>query len=198
MDNLRRQYFHPRVFLISRQDKPGARPGIKRPHRTFQIVSWLRPIETAFAALKFFCVGYAVVRLWLWRNIARAQIIEGGDDHCGAQRSQGVVQILCRGGRRNRYRLAPDHGAGIEAFVHRHDGDPGLGVTAENSAMNGCSPPPARQQGRVHIYTAKTRRCQHGLRQDEAISRDHGDIGLKGGKFLLGGVVFKALRRAHG
>ena len=80
------------------------------------------------------------------QDVTLRQLHERIDDHACAQRSQSVMQ---RGrGVIGRDRLAGhgDHGAGIETFIHLHQGDAGFGIARLNGTMNRCGTSPAGQQ----------------------------------------------------
>ena len=78
--------------------------------------------------------------------------------------------------------------AGIQARVHLHQADAGFGVAGQNGAVDRGRAAPARQQRGVDVDAAEPWGIKHGLRQDQAVSHDHGDIGIQAGKgrLLLG------------
>ena len=60
-------------------------------------------------------------------------------------------------------------------------------VAGHDGALDRRGPAPARQQRGMDVEAAMARRVQDGFGQDEAVGRDHGDIGIQrreGGGFL--------------
>ena len=97
------------------------------------------------------------------------------------------------------------HVAGIQAGIHLHDGDAGLGVAGFDRAVDGRGAAPARQQAGVDVEAAARGRIEHPLRQDQAIGGHDHHIGLGRGNGGLGlGCIFRifavqtqAARLAH-
>jgi hypothetical protein len=88
----------------------------------------------------------------------------------------------------DRDRVPRHDGPGVEPGVHAHHADPGLGVARQDGALDGRRTAPARQQRRVNVEAAVARMIEHGLRQDEAVGRDHHDVRRDGQqrRLLLG------------
>ena len=61
--------------------------------------------------------------------------------------------------RPDRRGLAQQHRPGIEARLHRHDAHAGLGIPGHDRALDGRRPPPARQQARMDVQTARAGAC---------------------------------------
>lgn len=70
--------------------------------------------------------------------------------------------------------------AGIHAMPNTHNGNASNLITSENRTLNGSSPTPTRQQGRMNIHNTKRRHMQHLIRQNTAISSHTENIGLCG------------------
>ena len=126
-------------------------------------------------------IGHALG--WLRLRGERFYMRQDLDDFFTAQRGQGRVQIARSVMRCNLKRGAGQNRAGIQPCFHLHDANAGLRIACHDRALNGGRPAPARQKRGVDIQTAKARRIQHGLRQDQPIGDDHGNIGIQRGKF---------------
>jgi hypothetical protein len=115
----------------------------------------------------------------------RAQAATGGqlqrlDDQAPAQRGQAVVQAGRGVGLGDGQALFQQHVAGVQARIHLHDGDAGLGVAGLDGAVDGRRAAPARQQRGVDVEAAQARRVEHPLRQDQAVGGHHHHVGLRG------------------
>lgn len=66
----------------------------------------------------------------------------------------------------------------IHAMPDAHDRNASNLITSENRTLNGSSPTPTRQQGRMNIHNTKRRHMQHLIRQNTAISSHTENIGL--------------------
>ena len=62
------------------------------------------------------------------------------------------------------------HRAGIEAFIHLHDANPGFTVAGFDGALNGRRPTPAGKQGSMDVPAAVFRALQDFCGQDQSIS----------------------------
>ena len=80
-----------------------------------------------------------------------------------------------------------DDGAGIEPFIHAHDGDAGGGIAGENGGGDGGCAPPAWEQGGVDVDAAVLWQRQHGGRQNLAVGGDDDEVRLERGQLLNGG-----------
>jgi hypothetical protein len=101
-------------------------------------------------------------------------------DQAGAERGQAVVQAGSGVVGQDGLALDQQHVAGIEAGVHLHDRDAGLGVAGLDRAMDRRGAAPARQQRAVDVQAAQARQVQHPLRQDQAVGGDHQHVGPRG------------------
>lgn len=72
----------------------------------------------------------------------------------------------------------------IHAMPNAHNGNAGDLITSKNGTLNGSSPTPTRQQGRMHIHNAKRRHMQHLIRQNATISSHAENISLSSLKRL--------------
>lgn len=69
--------------------------------------------------------------------------------------------------------------AGIHAMPNTHNGNASNLITSENRTLNGGSPSPTRQQGRMNIHNAERCHMQHVIRQNATISSHTENIGLR-------------------
>lgn len=67
----------------------------------------------------------------------------------------------------------------IHAMPDAHDRNASNLITSKNGTLNGSSPTPTRQQGRMNIYDTKRRHMQHLIRQNATISSHTENIGLR-------------------
>ena len=79
----------------------------------------------------------------------------------------------------NRRRCLRTISASIHAMPNAHDRNAGNLITSENRTLNGSSPTPTRQQGRMNIHNTKRRHMQHLIRQNATISSNTENIGLR-------------------
>lgn len=61
-----------------------------------------------------------------------------------------------------------------------HNGNASNFITSKNGTLNGSSPTPTRQQGRMNIHNTKRRHMQHLIRQNAAIGSHTENISLRG------------------
>ena len=79
--------------------------------------------------------------------------------------------------------------AGIQPFVHLHDGNAGLGVTVQHRPLHRGAAAIFRQQRNVQVDAAIAGHFQHGLRQDAAIGHHHDQLRGEGTDvFILAAV----------
>ena len=105
----------------------------------------------------------------------RARIGQHVDQQFSAQLRQLGKQIAAGLGVDGRlYR--GQHRAGIQPFLHLHDGHAGDGIAGQYRALDRRRPAPAWQQRTVDVEAAQARCVEHGARQDQAIGSDHGNI----------------------
>lgn len=67
----------------------------------------------------------------------------------------------------------------IHAMSNAHNGNAGNLITSKNSTLDGSSPTPTRQQGRMNIHDTKRRHMQHFIRQNAAIGSHAENISLR-------------------
>ena len=83
---------------------------------------------------------------------------------------------MLTGNRRRRLRAIS---ANIHAMPNAHNGNASNLITSENRTLNGSSPSPTRQQGRMNIHNAERCHMQHVIRQNATISSHTENIGLR-------------------
>lgn len=79
----------------------------------------------------------------------------------------------------NRRRSLGAISAGIHAMPNTHNRNTGNLVTSKNGTLNGSSPTPTRQQGRMNIHNAEWRHMQHIIGQNATIGSHTENIGLR-------------------
>lgn len=79
----------------------------------------------------------------------------------------------------NRSRRLGTISTSIHAVTDAHDRNAGNLITSENRTLNGSSPTPTRQQGRMNIHNTKRRHMQHLIGQNATISSHTENIGLR-------------------
>ncbi len=79
----------------------------------------------------------------------------------------------------NRRRRLGTISTSIHAVTDAHDRNAGNLITSENRTLNGSSPTPTRQQGRMNIHNTKRRHMQHLIRQNATIGSNTENIGLR-------------------
>ena len=72
----------------------------------------------------------------------------------------------------------------IHAMPNAHNGNASNLITSKNGTLNGSSPTPTRQQGRMNIHNTKRRHMQHFIRQNAAIGSHAEYISLRSLKRL--------------
>lgn len=60
-----------------------------------------------------------------------------------------------------------------------HNGNASNLITSKNGTLDGSSPTPTRQQGRMNIHDTKRRHMQHLIRQNAAIGSNAENIGIR-------------------
>lgn len=78
----------------------------------------------------------------------------------------------------NRCRRLGTISAGINAMPNTHNRNASNLITSENRTLNGSSPTPTRQQGRMNIHNAERRHMQHLIRQNATIGSHTKNISL--------------------
>ena len=76
--------------------------------------------------------------------------------------------------------LATQHVAGVQTFVHLHDGHAGLGITVQHRPLHRSTAAVLRQQRDVQVDATVLRQFQHRLGQDAAVSHHHDQFRGKG------------------
>lgn len=66
----------------------------------------------------------------------------------------------------------------INAMPNAHNGNASNFITSKNRTLNGSSPTPTRQQGRMNIHNTKRRHMQHVIRQNATIGSHAENVSL--------------------
>ena len=166
----------------------------------------LAPVDLAFGLFDLVRVVHAFGRLGRARQAAAGAHLQRLDDEAPAQVGQLVVQAGRGVVGGDGQALDQAHVARVQARIHLHDGDAGLGITGLDGAVDGGGAAPARQQAGVDVQAAARRRIEHPLRQDQPVGGHDHDIGLGrfdggaggGGLFGVFAVQAQAARLGHG
>ena len=94
--------------------------------------------------------------------------------------------------------FAVQHIAGIQPFVHLHDGNSSLSVTVQHRPLHRGAAAILRQQRNVQIDAAVAGHFQHGLRQDAAISHHHDQFRGEGADVFILAAVPQGAGLEHG
>ncbi len=114
------------------------------------------------------------------------------DQRIGPLNGQAVVQVAARGAGRDRGAHFVQHGAGIQARIHLHDGDARGAIARFDGALNGRRAAPAGKQRGVYVDAAQARRIQHCLGEQQPVGHHDHHIGVQGRQLGLGLGVFQA------
>ena len=141
--------------------------------------------------LDFPGVTHTRLRLLDWPQATTSRQLKRFDNHPPPQNSQFVMQAGCCVISRNGQFFHHQHVAGIQALVHLHDGDAGVGITSLNGTMNWCCATPSWQHGGMDVQTSEFRQLQQPGRQNQPVGCDHNHIRLRGfdGGFSLFGLI---------
>lgn len=168
-------------FVVFSQDTEGSRPGIEPADLVGKLWGRSMPVNFAVAPGKFSGVGGVLVVLGAERPAAFEIFWQSMGEELGAQLGESVVQFFSGFCGRYGSGFLRDDVSGVEAFVHFHDGDAGLGVAVENGPSNRRGASIFGQKGRMHVETAE-------LGDFEDFGREHLAVG--GGDDEVGGQVF--------
>ncbi len=86
------------------------------------------------------------------------------------------------------------HGPRVQAGVHLHDADAGLGIAGEHGALDRRRAAPARQQRRVQVDTAHARPVEPLAGQQQPIRDDDHEVRTLAGRRLGGPPQRRGLR----
>ena len=123
-----------------------AREWVEGTHPPRNDRRWQRPIDLRLMLVDLGGIAHAFNRLHHRLQCTCLGLAQGLHDHAGAKSGQLVMERACGVGGRNRERFDLQHVAGVQTFVHLHDGDAGLLVSSFDRAVNRCRSAPARQQ----------------------------------------------------
>ena len=115
------------------------------------------------------------------------EIRKHGDHQLRAYLRQFVGQ-LASGLRRDRGASFQTDRSCVEPGLHLHDAHACFGITRQDRALDRRGAPPAREQRSVNVEAAEPRGVEDWARQDEAVGRDHRNVGAQPGecRLLLG------------
>ena len=142
------------------------------------------PIDARLAVFDLWRQCDAGRRLGLGLQRPALEPAQRAHHQVGAEPRQHIVKLARGHVGTDRHPLGHGDGAGIEAFVHPHDGDAGLGVAGHDGAVDRRGAAPARQQRGVQIEAAERHRFQDRLGKDQAIGDHDRRLGAMGAKAL--------------
>ncbi|MNY21101.1 hypothetical protein D3C86_1546230 [compost metagenome] len=105
---------------------------------------------------------------------------EGVDEGLGPDLGEALREDIGRLVGADRGACLQEHGAGIQALLHLHGGDPGLGVAVQDGPLDRGGAAIAGQERGVDVDAAEGRQVQDRLRQDLAVGDDHDEVGGQG------------------
>ena len=153
------------------------RPRVKSAYQAFQLNGRAAPVEARFILVQFVCVGGQAVVLHFANQTIAGQAADCLNHRLRAETGEPVVQaatgIFGRNGRAD----LEQHRPCVQAGFHLHHGNARLSITGLHRALDRCGATPAWQQRGVTVDTAQARDIQHHLRQDQAVSHHHHQIG---------------------
>ena len=184
------------AHLLALQRGLRHRPRPQRAHAARDGRGVLAPIDPRLGLVELGGVGDAQRGLCARRQRPRFEAVQGLEQRGGTERREPRVQ-------RGRILVGTDrdtaleqHRSGVEARVHLHDGDAGLGVTGEQRALDRRRTAPARQQRRVDVEAAGPRQRERLGGQDQPVGDHHHHIRFpsRQGLAALGGAQRGGLR----
>ena len=104
---------------------------------------------------------------------------QGFDDQIGAEPGEALAHALGTVVGADFERARRQHGTGVEALIHAHDGDAGSCVSREDGALNRRGAAPTRQQRGMDVDTAELRQAQRGRRQQQTVGNDDERVELQ-------------------
>ncbi|MDB6067140.1 MAG: hypothetical protein JWR26_3348 [Pedosphaera sp.] len=149
----------------------------------------LGPIELAIFLGDLAGEGGAFGGLGAGNDFAGDEVGNGLDEEVGTQGGEAIVQGLgivlgVDGGG-----LAGEDVAGIEAGIHFHDGDAGLGLVVEDGPLDGGGAAIFGEDGGVDVEGTEAGQIQNGFGEDLAIRGNGDEVGLELAEFLNEGFV---------
>ena len=163
--------------------------GIEGAYGPFDLFGTLAEIETRLGFCDLCGIGDTVAGLWHGcQSINRGEYV---DNHSSTKKRQFFSQLpgifmvdfnFFHG----------EHGAGIKAAVHLHDGDARARITGQHGALHRRGAAPAGKKRGMDVDTAMARRIEHRLRQDKAIGGDHRHVDAKRSEISLFGTALQA------
>lgn len=139
----------------------------------------LGPIEVAVLFDQFFCVGCFLIVLWNPVAFAAMEKVESfhedGGGKCGDFVVQGSGGVRAADGDF----FLKKKVAGIEAFVHPHDGQACFGITLAEGCLNAGGSAVFREKGGVDVEAGKLGKIENRFFEDLTVGEDDNDVGLQ-------------------
>jgi hypothetical protein len=172
--------------------EPRARHRIERAHLTFDLPGAGRPVDPRLGLVDLLGITDANLRLRLWRCRDIKPSCQGKSAKFRKLVSEltGTLPINPRD-HLEQYR------AGVEPFLHPHEGNARHLIARQDRALDGGSSAPAGQERGMHIDAAGLGRLQDRLRQDQPVGRHYRQIGIERPEPCLFVLVAQRPRRPH-
>jgi hypothetical protein len=153
-----------------------------------------RPVDATVGAGEFADVSGAGVVLRGARGGAGGEEFEGGLQGAGGEGGEAVVQAAAGVERGDGGGDGEQDVAGIEPFIHVHDGDAGFGIAVTDGGLDGGGAAVPGKEGGVDVEAAEAGGIEHGAGEELAVGDDDGDIGLEGAEVVHGVADFHWLQ----
>src|SRR5690606_11410896 len=164
------------------------------PHFALDKLGRFAPVDTAFRLVDL--RGVSCAELGLRLRFDPVELRQRLDHQPCADLCQLVVK-LAAGLVLYRHARGREHGPGIEAAFHAHDGDAGYLVARQDRALDRRCAAPARQEAGMDVQATQRRPIQDWLRQDQAIGHHDPNLGFQREEARLGFDIVQALGVTH-
>jgi hypothetical protein len=135
------------------------------------------PVELCFPLVDLRGVRHSACGLRHRPGPPAVQLLENVEERYATERGQLVVKragVVVRGD--GELPLLVDR-AGVEAFVHLHDGDPAQRVAGQERPLDRCGAAPARQERCMDVYGSQARHRENRRRHEQSIGDDDEQLG---------------------
>ena len=171
----------------------GAGPGVVGSDGAGDVGGGLGPVDAAVGAGEFADVSGVGVVLRGAGGGAGGEEVEGVFERGGGEVGEAVVEGGAGVGIGQGGAGDVEDVAGVEAFIHVHDGDAGFGIAVADGGLDGGGAAMAGEDGGVDVEAAEAGDVEHSAGEDLAVGDDDGDVGLEGAEFVEGVADFEGL-----
>ena len=155
------------------------------------------PVEESLVAGNFRSVGRPFRRLGHWFDAARLQISQCTTGRKSPNLCKFIMQTFCRRLLYDTHPVLSQDRAGIETFIHLHDGHTSFVISGHNGPLDRRRAAPSRQQRHVNIDAAQTWGLQNFFGKDQTVGHHNNQIRIKFSKVRYGVWRFKVIRRQN-